>query len=476
MRRKKQVGSIVRIGSRWFLRFWEARLVNGVVERHRASYLLGDVTTRGKTPPWEIKEAAEKKMNEINEQRNSSPNPTMTVHEFFESVYIPWIYRHRRPSTAAMLKYHWQAHLKPVIGRKVLLRAVTTSIAQNWLDQMAVNRWQRRAGSDPRCQGLEQLEPLSKNTMKHLKSTLSGAFRLAIQKDCYADGNKNPMQQTSIPPEAVSESETCAYTLDELLLLLAILPEPASTAVAIAGFAGLRRGEIEGLSWQDLHHGNIWVNRSMWNGRENEPKTETSKAPVPIIPQLQTRLDMHRLRCGEPDSGPVFTVPRCKGKVGEVISAREQGQSQTLASVCGTLKYVDVNRASLQNMLHRVILPVLKRCKYCGKQSGKAHLPENHAYLRDDSIPDWRGWHAFRRGLATNLYSLGVPDLLIQRILRHSNVSTTQDCYIKTPPKDVTDAMQKLAQKLEEKTLGHALSDSNRTVNPASDAKPESVN
>jgi site-specific recombinase XerD len=41
-------------------------------------------------------------------------------------------------------------------------------------------------------------------------------------------------------------------------------------------------------------------------------------------------------------------------------------------------------------------------------------------------LPAWHGWHAFRRNLAGNLYRLGVDDLVIQRILRHSNVAVTQ--------------------------------------------------
>src|SRR5262249_44887378 len=32
----------------------------------------------------------------------------------------------------------------------------------------------------------------------------------------------------------------------------------------------------------------------------------------------------------------------------------------------------------------------------------------------------WRGWHAARRGLGTNLYRLGVPEKTIQAILRHA--------------------------------------------------------
>jgi len=42
----------------------------------------------------------------------------------------------------------------------------------------------------------------------------------------------------------------------------------------------------------------------------------------------------------------------------------------------------------------------------------------------------WRGWHGFRRALATNLARLGVRDKVIQEILRHANVATTQASYI----------------------------------------------
>lgn len=65
-------------------------------------------------------------------------------------------------------------------------------------------------------------------------------------------------------------------------------------------------------------------------------------------------------------------------------------------------------------------------------------------------FPKWRGWHAARRGLGTNLYALGVPEKVIQQILRHANVSTTATYYIKTVPAQVTDAMEKLEEILPE--------------------------
>jgi integrase len=61
---------------------------------------------------------------------------------------------------------------------------------------------------------------------------------------------------------------------------------------------------------------------------------------------------------------------------------------------------------------------------------------------------DWKGWHAYRRGLATNLHSLGVDDKTIQAILRHEDVATTQRSYIITPTSTTIDAMAKLEAKI----------------------------
>src|SRR5262249_13215998 len=67
-----------------------------------------------------------------------------------------------------------------------------------------------------------------------------------------------------------------------------------------------------------------------------------------------------------------------------------------------------------------------------------------HEFERDQTIPVWHGWHAFRRGLATNLYRLGISDKTVQAILRHANVSTTRDYYIKPVAEDSVRAMAAL--------------------------------
>ena len=53
------------------------------------------------------------------------------------------------------------------------------------------------------------------------------------------------------------------------------------------------------------------------------------------------------------------------------------------------------------------------------------------------------------RGVATNLHDAGVNDLTIQRVLRHSDVNVTRNCYVKRLPVQAVDAMNVLQAKVE---------------------------
>jgi hypothetical protein len=124
--------------------------------------------------------------------------------------------------------------------------------------------------------------------------------------------------------------------LDEVQLILKLLPEPAATAFAVAAFMGLRLGEIEGLLCENYRDGEMHISRSIWNGHVTAPKTRKGRAPVPVIRQLAERFELHRLRNGKPQKGPIF------------------------ANSLG-------NPLSVNNLLGRVILPRLNRCELCGK-------------------------------------------------------------------------------------------------------------
>jgi hypothetical protein len=54
----------------------------------------------------------------------------------------------------------------------------------------------------------------------------------------------------------------------------------------------------------------------------------------------------------------------------------------------------------------------------------------------------WQDWHAFRRGLATDLHRLGVSDKVVRQILHHANVTTTMSIHVKTVSADAANAMK----------------------------------
>lgn len=296
---------------------------------------------------------------------------------------------------------------------------LTLSSVQAWLDEIGAGK-------------------LSRNTLKHIKSVVSGIFTLAKQQD-YFQG-ENPARDSSVNPKAAEAEETYAYSLEEIQTL-SVLPEPAATAFVVAAFMGLRHGEIQGLVWENYHDGELFISRSIWNGRVSDPKTRKGRAPVPVIRQLAERLEMHRLRTGNRREGPIFA----------------NGAGNPLA---------------LGSLVNRVTLPALNRCQICGK-SISAHQNAKHPYKRDSRIPEWHGWHAARRGLGSNLYRLGVPAMVIQRILRHANVSTTATYYIKTAAEDVKPAMDKLENNILQ--TAPTVPDTYGTQEPQEQAKDRAI-
>jgi integrase len=258
-----------------------------------------------------------------------------------------------------------------------------------------------------------EIDDLAHGTYKHIKVTLSAMFTFAKRKGIY-DG-VNPMTGVTIPKGKKHGRKRHAYSLQEvekhLELFSGRAPIVISTVngpytpevgqgvvravIGVAAFAGLREGEIRGQWWEDDDGDVLNIRRSVWRTHLNdETKThedDDDPGVVPIIEPLR-----FVLQAIKPEIASGWMFPNTIG---------------------GAL--------DLDNLADRVIKPVFKA-----------------------NGLKWKGWHAYRRGLATNLHELGVPDKVIQAILRHEDVSTTQRSYIKTVPRVVTDAMKQLEEKI----------------------------
>lgn len=405
-RKRKQTGYIFQARGSWYVRYFEDRMKDGQLRHDRVAKQIGPVTTRGKRPQQHVLDEAQRIVSEA-KVTNAAPERVLTLGEFVDRVYFPHIKQYKRPSTLKGYKEIWRNHLEARCAAQ-WLKDVRTFHVQNWFDSIAA------------------LGMLSRNTLKHIKTFTSAVFKLAKQQGYYM--GENPVRDTATSPKANAPQETYAYSMDEIQHMLSVMPEPAATIFAVAAFTGLRRGELQGLRWEDYSDGQIHVSRAIWEGHINDPKTGRSRGAIPIIKQAAERLEFHRLRSGKPKSGPMF--PNGAG-----------------------------NAESMNNILCRQILPALDRCEVCRKAKADHLQTEaetaDHDFKLDEKFPKWRGWHAARRGLGSNLYALGVPEKVIQQILRHANVSTTATYYIKTIPTQVTNAMEKLERALSQSLSGN---------------------
>ena len=350
-------------------------------------------------PTKEARSLAKQELQKLEAGRPSKPELIVTLADFVTRVYLPFTFANKRQSTAEGYQDAWTIHFasRPHIARK-LLKDVKTSNVYDWLSEIAATDRNKKG------------EPLKKRTLQYLKTCLSAIFTHAKSFD-YFDG-VNPAIG-AIVPQAPAGAETYAYSLEEISVMLAGLAEPARTMVATAAFEGLRRSELMGLVWEGYGNGELRILRSIVEGRSEDCKTRASKSAVPLLPSLERVLDAHRERDGNPATGPIFRT-----SIGTAM---------------------DPN-----NVLNRQILPVLNRCATCKRPEDEHTAAVAHKYARDEAMPRWQGWHAFRRGLATNLNRLGVSDKTVQAILRHANVATTQTYYIKPVAADSVRAMAAL--------------------------------
>jgi integrase len=235
---------------------------------------------------------------------------------------------------------------------------------------------------------------LTTTTLQHIKSVLSTIFTYARNEGAFHGAN--PVDKVLIPRHAQEPGETRGYDLSQVLQILDLLPLLAKSLVATAAFAGSRQGELRGLEWTDCTGTELTINRSIWRSVVNPPKTRASRDSLPVILALTEILDEYRRSMGHPDAGVIF-----HSGDGLPINVEKVGR--------------------------RVIRPAL----------GSINLP-------------WYGWHAFRRGLASNLYAMGAQDKVVQRILRHSKPHVTKERYIKVFDRTLLDAVEKVQRRIDE--------------------------
>jgi len=147
---------------------------------------------------------------------------------------------------------------------------------------------------------------LDGSTIRNAIDPLRVVFRRAITREFVT---VNPMVALDIPSGTGTRDRIASP--DEAATLLAALPEGDRAVWATAMYAGLRRGELRALRWEDvdLAGGVIRVQRG-WDAKEGpiEGKTKAARRTVPIAGRLRDHLLQHKLSTGREDGALVFGV------------------------------------------------------------------------------------------------------------------------------------------------------------------------
>jgi len=390
---RHQEGYIWRKGCNWYGRWREDVIENGSVVRKQRCAKLAEVCDRFRCEA-DVRPLLEAKLRPINEGK-TRPEGTLSVSQFVQDFYLPFVEENCKPSTSAGYKKLFDTYLEARLG-KFVVRDFRTVDAANILADVY-----RQHG-------------MGRTTLKHIKAFLSGVFTFAKNQGVF-DG-VNPVQDAMIPKKAPAPKATHATTPDEVLAILHALEragaQKASAAVGLVFFAGLRPGEARGASWEDFDGKRLTVRRSVWHTHTTTPKTEGSAKPVPIIEPLRGILFALRETEGNPSGGPILRGPSGKP-------------------------------LNLDNLTRRVILPALRRCSICRNMETK-HEGAEHAFHLDKAVPRWHGWYSLRRGVATSIAGLSKDTLAAKGLLRHASASTTERHYIKDVPENTLRAMKQL--------------------------------
>jgi integrase len=128
----------------------------------------------------------------------------------------------------------------------------------------------------------------------------------AIYRQHRDDIPANPCDGLDLP--AIRSRRDRIAAPSEVEALIAVVPESDRALWATAFYAGLRRGELQGLRWEDvdLAAGVIRIERG-WDAAEGEvePKSSAGRRKVPIAATLRDYLVAHKLAAG--GEGFVFT-------------------------------------------------------------------------------------------------------------------------------------------------------------------------
>ncbi len=236
-------------------------------------------------------------------------------------------------------------------------------------------------------------KPASKKLLTDIKSITAQIFNLAIDNRII---DYNPAQNVKIPKTATKSRRMPID--DEQIAWIENTPHRAQSAAMLMLFAGLRRGEVVALTWNDINFddGTLTVNKSVEyiaNFPHIKPcaKTEAGNRIIPLPTLLLSYLR------NQPRSS-LYICPDASGKIMTAGAWRRMWESY--------MADLDI--------------------KY-----GVRLRPTKSKYdpFKGNTVIKTFTAHQLRHTYATMLYDAGVDILTAKELLGHKDIKTTLDIY-----------------------------------------------
>ena len=369
-RKRFQRGSLYLCGKTpmWYGRYREDVVrENGERRRIRRNVPLG--TTKEYPTQRLAERALDRLLFRINDP-GYRPSRVATVAEFVER-WKAQVLAQRKPSTKKAAESHLGAYILPRLGK---LR----------LDELGVENQQMFVGY--------LSERVSRKTLLNVVGTLSSMLNTAKNWGYLCEGVS--VRRLVLPTREVKQPAR-TFAPEQARAIIERAQDPWRTMFAIAAYAGLRAGEILGLSVEDvdLTRGVLNIRKTAWYGQIQTAKSVGSESTIPIAENLA---EMLRKVIGERQRGLLFV-----NKAGRPYTSSGTVVQKRLWPLCDALK---IPRA---------------------------------------------GFHAFRHMHATILLETGATPKVAQRQLRHADSRVTLDHYAHLIDSSHREAVEKAAAYLD---------------------------
>jgi integrase len=280
-----------------------------------------------------------------------------------------------RPGTERSVSIRLEKHILPTLG-DVPIGALRTSLLQAWVK--------------------DRSEELAPSTLQLLVRILRSVLRAAVADRVIAI---NPADGLKLP--RIERPKIVPLTVEQVIAMRDAMPARYSAAVVIAAGAGLRPGELFGLTVDRVD----WLRRTITVDRQlvtlkgtrlAPPKTTSSVRAIPVPEVVLQALSAHVGTYHPGPDGVIFTPNRDTH-----VSASSAGH-------------------------------VWRR------SAGRAGLPR-----------DADGWHALRHFYASVLIRAGESVKVVQERLGHASAAITLDTYTHLWPSDEDRTRSAVATALE---------------------------